>query len=606
MPGRCSLVILALFAPALRAAEGGGAFCDRVRAQVGGAAVALADIPAGSIVGRIDLRILDVFDTPAHGDSRPPRLPYRLANRIHVNTRPSVLERELLFGSGDPFDPRTLEESERRLRQHSTVYDACIAPVRVRGREVDVMVVTRDVWTLGARAGFRRSGEATTVQFGLEDANFLGSGRLVDLAYVDDPDRTERRLRYQDPALFGTRAELALKVAERSDGHRYTLDAERPFFSFDARWSAGTRLVSDQALIKLYSRGEVTDRFVQESTFLEVRGGLSPGYTGSGAHRFLAGFTWDERRFHDAPAGLDPLAPPGPFGPAELGPGGRLGPGGAAPGPSAGPLTRRRLDSPRERAEGPRSSTPTPGSRTVAYPWVGWQWVEDGFVERHDMDRLARTEDWNLGAQWSARAGWSSAAWGADSDQAILSLDWRQGAATRRGRHVVLFGAWGEGRFDTDSTENLVAGARVRHYFSNFGRHQLTTSVQLDAARNLDPETQLLLGGDNGLRGYPMRFRDGDRRLLASVEQRFYTDLEVLDLFHVGAAVFVDAGRAWYAGTRPGEADETLRDIGVGLRLGSSRSSQGTMIHLDVAFPLDGRSGERRGVQWLVTTKESF
>ena len=560
-----TFALLTLVAPAPgRAAAGGGAFCERVAEELGDVLIRPDSVPIGAVVGRIDLEILDVFDPASRAESR---LPFRVANRLHVNTRPAVIERELLFATGEPFDRRTLDESERRLRSLSSVYDACITPLRVRGHEVDVLVVTRDVWTLGARASFGRSGEANTMQFGLEDSNFLGSGRLVDVMYVDDPDRTERRVRYQDPALFGTRAELALKVAEHSDGHRYTLDAGRPFFSFDTRWSAGTRVVSDEALVKLYSRGEVSDRFVQDSTFVEVRGGLSRGYTGSGTHRFFAGFTWDERRFRE-----------------DLG---LLTAAGAA-------------------ASDPLGTPTVPTSRTVAYPWVGWQWVEDGYVERHNMDRLARTEDWNLGMQWNARAGWSSRAWGADADHAVVALDWSQGIASGRGRHAVLFAAWSAGRLGSGPAENVVAGARVRHYFANIGRHQLFTSIQLDAARNLDPEIQLLLGGDNGLRGYPMRFRDGDRRLLGTIEQRFYTDLEVLNLFHVGAAVFFDVGRAWYTGARPGEADETLRDVGVGLRLGSSRSAQGTMVHLDVAFPLDGDRRERRGVQWLVTTKESF
>jgi hypothetical protein len=560
----------------VRAESGRGDFCDQVVHLFDGPRIPPESVPQGSVIGRVELRVLDVFDPSSDAETR---LPHRVANRLHVNTRPAVIERELLFESGDPFDARSLEESERHLRAQTGIYDACIAPLRVRGGTVDVLVVTRDVWTLALGAGFGRSGQANTIQFGLEDANFLGTGRLVDLKYTDDPDRTERRFRYQDPALFGTRAELALKVAERSDGYRYTLDAVRPFFSFDTRWSAGTRWVYDQAAqVKLYTRGEVTDRFFMDQTFLEVRGGLSRGFDGTGAHRFLAGFTWDERTFDDDPESL-------------------LRPDARA---IHRPVPRQLLDRP------PLSLPAPPAPRTVAYPWVGYQWVEDGFVERHNMDRLARTEDWNLGNQLSVRAGWSSPSWGADASQAVAGLDWRRGVATPRGRHVVLLDAYGGGRFGNGPAENLLGGARVRHYFSNFGRHQLWSSVSLDAARNLDPENQLLLGGDNGLRGYPLRFRDGDRRALATVEQRFYTNLEVLKLFHVGAAVFVDAGRAWYSGAQPGDAGEILRDVGVGLRLGSSRSSKGTMIHLDVAFPLDGESSERRGVQWLVKTKESF
>jgi hypothetical protein len=48
-----------------------------------------------------------------------------------------------------------------------------------------------------------------------------------------------------------------------------------------------------------------------------------------------------------------------------------------------------------------------------------------------------------------------------------------------------------------------------------------------------------------------------------------------------------------------------LKDVGVGLRFGSSRSSFGNVLHLDVAFPLDG-DDDIDSVQLLVTTKGSF
>ncbi len=71
----------------------------------------------------------------------------------------------------------------------------------------------------------------------------------------------------------------------------------------------------------------------------------------------------------------------------------------------------------------------------------------------------------------------------------------------------------------------------------------------------------------------------------------------------MGAAVFADVGRTWGEGLA---ADlGTLKNVGVGLRLSSSRSGQGSVIHLDVAFPLDG-DGSIDSVQWLVSSKNSF
>jgi outer membrane translocation and assembly module TamA len=73
----------------------------------------------------------------------------------------------------------------------------------------------------------------------------------------------------------------------------------------------------------------------------------------------------------------------------------------------------------------------------------------------------------------------------------------------------------------------------------------------------------------------------------------------------VGAAVFFDAGRAWFEDDPFADANELLRDVGAGLRLGSSRSSSGAMIHLDVAYPLDGDDSIDK-LQWLVSTSDTF
>ncbi|HEY4574632.1 MAG TPA: hypothetical protein VIJ26_11725, partial [Thermoanaerobaculia bacterium] len=50
---------------------------------------------------------------------------------------------------------------------------------------------------------------------------------------------------------------------------------------------------------------------------------------------------------------------------------------------------------------------------------------------------------------------------------------------------------------------------------------------------------------------------------------------------------------------------QVLKDIGLGLRIASSRSSRGAVLHLDVAFPLD-RSNSIQSVQWLVSTGDTF
>ena len=113
------------------------------------------------------------------------------------------------------------------------------------------------------------------------------------------------------------------------------------------------------------------------------------------------------------------------------------------------------------------------------------------------------------------------------------------------------------------------------------------------------------LGGDSGLRGYPLRYQGGEARALLTLEQRYFTDWYPFRLFRVGAAAFIDTGRTWGETPLSTPSLGLLKDIGIGLRLGSSRSGLGNIIHIDLAFPLDGDPSISK-VQLLVETKQRF
>ena len=94
-------------------------------------------------------------------------------------------------------------------------------------------------------------------------------------------------------------------------------------------------------------------------------------------------------------------------------------------------------------------------------------------------------------------------------------------------------------------------------------------------------------------------------RALMTLEQRYYTDWYPFRLVYVGGAVFFDMGRTWGRDITGLESSGLLKDVGIGLRLGSSRSSFGNVIHIDLAFPLDG-DDDIDDVQLLVQTKGRF
>ncbi|HSM51845.1 MAG TPA: hypothetical protein VLA75_10625 [Thermoanaerobaculia bacterium] len=505
---------------------------------------------SGARVGAIHLRAANIFDPSVPGEDF---WGFRIANRLHLPTREEIVRRRLLIAPGDPYEARRLAESERLLRAERYLYEATVRPDAYCGGQVDVAVVTRDVWSLKLSAGFNRKGGENDWHVTVQEANFLGLGKDLTVSRSEDVDRTSTLLRYRDLDFLARRLDLEAAHGHNSDGRFWRLDLARPFYSLDTRWSAGGRWWDARRVESRYRLGEIEDRYQVEEIWAELGGGRSAGLRGGHARRLRFGTVYDRHRFTALPG--EPLA------------------------------------------------RPLPENRELLYPWVALEWVEEEFVELANLDRIHRVEDLNLGRQANAWLGLAAKNAGSDRDAALFGASWGEGFSGRGG--LLLAGASLSGRLERAGLRHGLASARLRYYRRTPGDHLFHATLQVDLGHRLDADTQLLLGGDSGLRGYPLRYQEGNRRVLLTVEQRFFHDRELFHLVRLGAAVFVDVGKAWTAGEPGPESLGLLRDVGIGLRLGSSRSASAAMVHLDVAWPLDGPQDVRR-VQWLVTTRETF
>ncbi len=70
----------------------------------------------------------------------------------------------------------------------------------------------------------------------------------------------------------------------------------------------------------------------------------------------------------------------------------------------------------------------------------------------------------------------------------------------------------------------------------------------------------------------------------------------------IGAAVFADVGSAWYSSTNE---NTWLRDVGIGLRIVSTRQTDAKVLHIDLAFPLDGGE-DLDDLQLVIKAKQEF
>ena len=109
----------------------------------------------------INIIVDNVFDPEGNPDEN--KALYRFANRVHVRTRPEVIQNALLFKAGDRYDGRVLDESARALRARGFLADVRIVyrTYDAASNSVDVEVRVRDAWSLSLNAKLSHSGGKT-------------------------------------------------------------------------------------------------------------------------------------------------------------------------------------------------------------------------------------------------------------------------------------------------------------------------------------------------------------------------------------------------------------------------------------------------------------
>lgn len=503
----------------------------------------------GARIGKIQIAVDDVFE-----QSLSLAAPYRIVNSLHISTHVATVNQQLLFREGDTFDRRVLDETERLLRDQRYLADASVETLRYNDdNTVDVLVRVHDVWTMSPGLSFGRKGGENSTKFEFEDTNFLGLGKTVSVERSANVDRTAWRLGYVDPHVFGSWWRLAAAHSTLSDGSSDEFSFGRPFYSLDSRWSAGVSAVDSELMTPLYSLGKQIGRFHTQKQQFAFDGGVSRGLVDGWTTRYLFGARYDAKRF-----AADPGDP----------------------------------------------SSFVPDDRRYAYPYVGVQWLEDSYVTTRNLNQIGRTEDLHLGKSLTMTVGFAASAFGSTSNAMMLTTSGEAGYEL--GEEKFFIGNFDlASRVESGGVRNALFDVGGR-YFQRQSEHRVFFAG-LDAtySSNLDPDTQLLLGGDNGLRGYPLRYQAGTSKAVLTLEQRFYTDWQPLKLANVGAAIFADTGRMWGQDRFAAAPQGWLTDVGVGLRLGSARSGLGNILHIDVAFPLN-RTADIDSVQFLVETKKSF
>jgi outer membrane protein assembly factor BamA len=488
------------------------------------------------IIEEITITVSPVFD---ENNPKENNFLFRLVNKLHIDTKKHVIEKDLTFKKGDRLDMHLLDESERRLRRKRYFSDAVVklanaatATATATSTEVSentdvryekVNVDVHEVWTLVPKLTYSRAGGNTNYGYGLHDSNFLGLGKTIKVEHSARVERTSDLITYRDFNL-GDNNELIASYSDNSDGRAQDFSVNKPFSSVRTPWSAGFAYLDFSQEDTLYNAGKEIERFAHTHTDYAVHYAINlPVSTDEKAQRLSIGVEDVGDEFMFVP----------------------------------------------EIVNG--SSFNLPFDRNYQVVWIEYSHLSNRFVEKSNIQHINRIEDINLGSEWRIRVG--------SVTSATEPLDKTTQAKVEYTKAFELFESQmllsqlsSTGFYSENKTTHSITQAQISYHWKNFSRGQFYIFSDQMYGENLFVDKPLELGGDTGLRGYPARFQAGNRLSLLTVEQRYYGVTEWFSLFHLGAAVFYDQGRVWGEASVPQTYQNTLRDVGIGLRISGTRT----------------------------------
>jgi len=472
---------------------------------------------------------------------------YRAANTIHVETRPEVIRKLLLFQSGDVYDRLLLEQTERNLRALRFIKSASITAGPPHDGVVDVDVVTQDSWTLDPSLSIGGKGGETTWSISLKERNVLGWGKEVSFTYDKDVERTNRFIQYHDPYLFGAYWTADLTYANNTDGGQERAAIQKPFVSFGDLYATGALFNNLRLQQNIYGGGVAVSRYAEHRTEGGIFYARALAAEDLYARRLGLGLQYLKDRFDATDAY-----------PLQI----------------------------------------VPEDHEFRYLTLFYQEERNDFLKLNYINRDLRYEDFNLAPSFTVLFGVSPKAFGLPSTTYLVRSSVSGGL--RAGPGAFLLGTVAfQTRLD-GGVENAILSGTVS-WARRWDTALLQTTVsrlQFDKGWNLDEQVQFFADGATGLRGYHLYAFEGDKRLIWNIEHRVFSGREILQLFSPGVAVFFDTGLATPKGT-PLKVADFKSDIGFGLRFGIARAAGAGIVRLDIAYALNADQQGKRG--WLVS-----
>ena len=109
---------------------------------------------------------------------------------------------------------------------------------------------------------------------------------------------------------------------------------------------------------------------------------------------------------------------------------------------------------------------------------------------------------------------------------------------------MLLVSANVAGAFGIASGDQVQIDLNVEDFWRLSDGFRFYSRLNYERRNRLVLDDPLSLGGDSGLRGYPVQYQHGLERTLATAELRWYPRITLYQILDMGFVAFADAGKA--------------------------------------------------------------
>lgn len=533
----------------------------------------------GAVITHVFVDNHSIFEVPpadsAGAQSRMRRFAGWVVNRVHVRTRASFIQDEVLFRAGDCFDPLLLEESERILRALPFIDDAHVYSVPVADDEVHVIVDTRDDWSLKLDVRPEWDDGLRITHISATEENFFGTGTLFGIYLTNRDEQRDLGAQLRTERLAGTRLDGQFSGGRTRTGVFFTESLAYPFVGEVGQWAFVESFALREDLFRY--AGPAGALFTNASLPIETRyGELTLGRrlgTPGDLTVLGGGLSWEDVRFDRFPGGVEVVSG---FDFSQ----------------------RRAADSATVETLSPHV---TPRKGAYLNVLAGKRNIR--FITRRGLDAIRGEQDIRVGTQVLFALGTSltrrESSVGGDGRELRARLGWFAGAAGRSWVFNTELSVEGA-RFRADGAtsgdyQDILGEFETYFYWHPGGpprvteeipRHTFVIGVSGAGGWNNTLPFQITLGGPFGVRGYDREDYPAAHRVVIHAEDRIVLDGPFRDVFDLGITLFADAGAGW-RGDVPFGTDSGLRtSVGAGLRMAFPSGAR-NVVRLDLAVPVE-------------------